>query len=648
MVKLFIKIFRIIFAQLDKVMIFLITQLYSLLIKIADTNVFGDMIYHYLGRLYTFLGIFMLFKLSLSMLTYIVNPDELTDKSKGASKLITNVVVSLILLVATPTIFSQAFKLQTDLLNTNAVYQIVTGKSLGNYDENPDKLNENTEKVGKRIAYGVYSSFVYKDGVDDMSDSKSLQAVKEDEEVCSDMEKPECLVETETVTKMDGDDFANKYHILISTVCGGFVAYMLLMFCIDAGLRAIKLGFLQIVAPIPILSMIDPKTGNKKLVDWAKESGKTFADLFVRLAGLFFAVDIISVILNDSTEGVMSTYSGGYDNIQHNIFVRLFIILGALMFAKQLPSLIESLFGIKLSGGGFSLKKKLGDVPGLGVAKALGAGALGFAGGMAANSLANMRNHSWDKSKGFWRNVGSNAKVLGKGALSAAGGGFSGMGRGLVSKEKNMFKAAGAGVSGAVGARNLRASGHTLGDKIKDKYTGFIGGTDDVSKAMATQKYGDNLYQRYKDDRYGFYKSSDFAKAVRNADIAKDHRDSTQSAYEIAKMKYERGEGETAERVNQLRIDAAKASSSYDKAKAELNLQKSAHVDDAKAYDAFSAAEDRAKVAEVARSSGPAPQPEPAPQPGQAPQHGPNGKGDPVPGVPNPNTSRKKQERRKQ
>lgn len=481
MVNLFIKIFRIIFAQLDKVVIFLITQLYKLLIMIANTNVFGDMIYHYLGRIYTFLGIFMLFKLSLSMLTYIVNPDQLTDQSKGAGKLISNVVISLILLVATPTIFSQAFRLQTDLLNTNAVYQIVTGKSSG---RTTGDLEKKSEALGKQIAYGVFSSFIYKkDGKLDDSDTLNPEQCKDKKE------DPYCLVDTDTVT----DVGSNEYHLLISTICGGFVAYMLLMFCIDAGVRAIKLGFLQIIAPIPILSMIDPKSGNKKLMDWAKESGKTFADLFIRLAGLFFAIDIISVILDGGTEGVMTTYSSGAS--QNNIFVRLFIILGALTFAKQLPNLIESLFGIKLSGGGLSLKKRLGDVPGLGVAKAVGAGALGFAGGMAANSLANMKNHSWDKNKGFWKNVGNNAKTFGSGLLSATGGAFGGATQGMLSKEKNVFKAAGAGIKQSVDNRDVRdkrqEAGYGFVTRMGDKVRSFAG-IDTVAKAKGIE-IGNNI-----------------------------------------------------------------------------------------------------------------------------------------------------------
>ena len=97
MLNLFLSLVRMLFAMLDHLVVWAIKLLYTLLIQIASTNVFGNFIYEMLGRIYVFLGIFMLFKLSMSVITYIINPDTLTDKSKGFSKMITNVVISLIL-----------------------------------------------------------------------------------------------------------------------------------------------------------------------------------------------------------------------------------------------------------------------------------------------------------------------------------------------------------------------------------------------------------------------------------------------------------------------------------------------------------------------------------------------------------------------
>lgn len=449
---LFTELMRRLFALLDGIVAWAIELLYVLLIKIADTNVFGELIYQYLGRIYTFLGIFMVFKLSFAMINYIINPDTLTDKGKGFSKLITNVVISLILLAITPNLFDAAFKLQSDLLSSNAVYQIVTGKKLPTSEGNSNKsLEENAKVQGKEMSYAVYSSFIYKSGGDDYE--------LEDQKICEIKAGATCLLDEDVIIKKDGKKFTYEYKYLISTICGCAVAYMLLMFCFDAAVRSVKLGFLQIIAPIPILSMIDPGKGTDKVSKWGKECGKTFIDLFVRLAGIFFALDVIHSIL--SSKEMMKYYSSGAS--VNNLFVRLFVIIGCLMFAKQLPNLIESILGIKLSGDGFSLKKKLGNVPGLGVAKAAGAGALGFAGGMAANTWAlgrdiknnGIRNALTGHNKGDKLQFNDFTRGFGK-VFTGIGGGVSGARRGATSKEKNLFKAAGAGISGSAAARNLR------------------------------------------------------------------------------------------------------------------------------------------------------------------------------------------------
>ena len=622
-------VLRWIFSRLDYIVIFVITQLYSLLVQIMDTNVFNKLIYQYLGRIYTFLGVFMVFKLSLSIINYVINPDMLSDKSKGFGKLITNVVISLILLAITPNLFNAAFNLQTDILKSNAVYQIVTGKKLKNNmaDKGSDFDPNNQAKL---IAYGVYSSFIYKD-IGDNEDLSSIDPnetdihaeCKDETTGCSNGKcsgkNPYCLVDGDTVTKegKDSKAFANTYWFLISTVCGGFVAYILLTFCIDASLRAVKLGFLQIIAPIPIMSMIDPKVGNEKVMKWGKECLMTFIDLFIKLAGLFFAVDVITAVI---TSDGMIKYSDGA--AVKNPFVQLFIILGCLMFAKKLPSMLESILGIKLSGGdGFSLKKKLGGVPGLGVAKAAGAGALGFAGGMAANAWATRGNWKGQGFKGALGNVGS-----------MLAGGMSGAGRGLFSKEKNMFKAAGAGIKGSVGARNLRDERNATGEGgIKgwgsrriaglDKFAGVT--NDDTAKIAAQRDLGEKLWEQVNGNpnknlepvytsKYDIPGISDeFKDAWKISDKAKDYRNSINSQLSMARSDFQAGKeiqwgGKAgAAAIAELEVESAKASAAYDKASADFkelrSMQK--HKAEATYYDAYNAADDRHSAESYAKKT---------------------------------------------
>ena len=48
------------------------------------------------------------------------------------------------------------------------------------------------------------------------------------------------------------------YTFIISTIAGCFLIYIILSFCIDLGVRAAKLVFYQLIAPIPILMRLIP------------------------------------------------------------------------------------------------------------------------------------------------------------------------------------------------------------------------------------------------------------------------------------------------------------------------------------------------------------------------------------------------------
>ncbi len=518
----------------------------------------------------------MIFKLSLSIINYVINPDMLSDKSKGFGKLITNVVISLVLLAITPNLFNAAFNLQTDILKSNAIYQIVTGRKLEkNMTDKDSDFNPNNQ--AKLIAYGVYSSFIYKD----LGDDKDLSKVNNQEDMYAECKEgttgcdsntkcsgknPYCLVAADTVTKSgeDGKDFANTYWFLISTACGGFVAYILLTFCIDASLRAVKLGFLQIIAPVPIMSMIDPKVGNDKVMKWGKECLMTFIDLFIKLAGLFFAVDVIAAVI--SSNG-MKKYSDA--SAVTNPFVQLFIIIGCLMFAKKLPSMLESILGIKLSGGdGFSLKKKLGG--------AVGGAALVAGGAMAGRALTGVGKLGAN-TLGASARLGASSlknKLTGKDNSAA------------VDRFKQRMSYSGQEAKGRFTSLNKKYSGDTMSSLYKK------------NSGDAEKKYekGEKLWkQAEKDGKYSIYSSDSFKQAAQLMDAAKDRRNKASEAYDIAQAQFQRGQI-SREEFSKIRLASIDAQSDFDKAKAAFDEQSAIHTSDAEKYKLYSATADRKKA----------------------------------------------------
>ena len=64
-------------------------------------------------KIYIILGIFMLFKISSSLIHFMINPDQMNDKEKGAVKLISRTITMLIMLILLPTIFTYIYKAQS-------------------------------------------------------------------------------------------------------------------------------------------------------------------------------------------------------------------------------------------------------------------------------------------------------------------------------------------------------------------------------------------------------------------------------------------------------------------------------------------------------------------------------------------------------
>ena len=65
---------------LDGLVYKLIPVIYKLFTDIANTSIFTeDIIDFFASKVYALLGIFMLFKVSFSIMTYIVNPDEFSE-----------------------------------------------------------------------------------------------------------------------------------------------------------------------------------------------------------------------------------------------------------------------------------------------------------------------------------------------------------------------------------------------------------------------------------------------------------------------------------------------------------------------------------------------------------------------------------------
>ena len=495
---LIIHIFEVFFLLLCELVYSIASYIYALLITISESNVFtSDIIKEFSSRVYVLLGVFMLFKVSLSLINYIVNPDDFTDKQKGVGKLVPNIMVTLVLIVFTPRIFAELMDLQHLLTSQHFFERIILGPT---YVES----NTLTQDVGDNLAVNLFGAFYY---------------------YPSSVEEP--LLKG--ITTKDPNDGARRYnstsnafdhgsdynvytgiwedksvaHPLFALIAGVVLVLVLIQFCFDIAIRTVKFGFLQLIAAIPIMSRIDPKSAKDGMFGkWLKLASKTYLDLFMRLIALYFAIALIGVIMH--TEIQINSNITGFNAWM----VKAFLMLGALLFAKQLPKMLEDLFGFKLDGG-FTLNpmKRLKEVPGANIAAA-GAAAVG---GAAVGFGANMYAGAKDVYNKFNTDELKARHVLGMFGSAFAGGtsslfrsGYSGM------KDNKLkpFKAIGKGVKGSVAARELRDEREDMGEggisgfvgrvgtKI-NQFTGVQGSDEDTLKRERKYKLGQEFYKKY-------------------------------------------------------------------------------------------------------------------------------------------------------
>ena len=590
---------REIFGLLDKAVYWVLVNIVNLLTDIARTNVLTEStIQTFANRIYFIMGTIMFFKMAVSIITYIVDPDKLTDSKTGFASIIKNTVIALVMVVAVPIVFRYAMFAQEAILQDDTIGRLITGKTGGTQNN-----------VGDTVATNILSGFIHPDedivggecnnlGYSEECKTKlatysadlALTYSYIDPTVRTSQGVPGSkygyahLIDLGTandVHKTGGaKDYVIDYKIVLSTLAGGFAVYIFLLSCFDVAVRTVKFAFLQIIAPIPIATYIDEK-GKTMFNNWRKACVSTYVDLFVRLAAVQFGIFMITEFVGDLTNhGICSTQIQNGQIItgacrRPGIFVELFIIFGILLFIKEVPKLVEQITGIKLDGK-FEMNafKKMASVPlvgGLGAAGMQLAGNTALAGGRMLTS----------GFRGVRKGIGSAIHGQGFGA------GFAN------SWNADVGRAAARIRSGAVAAggtwSNWRGDGKY--ESGGAKYKSMMHGKDATSAVLGKQLYdrfGDLSKTDYASRYTGLLNNKKMAEVAGNLDAAKDRRNALQSDYEKMALDFKNGVGNlTAAQVDDARVAATKASSDYDKISAEFTRLKSENAKDAEKYDAY-------------------------------------------------------------
>lgn len=608
------KVFRLILSRLDMIVYQLLEWVYGLFLAISKAGIFSQaIIQSFASRIYVFLGLIMVFKVSISLVTYIMNPDNFSKGDVGAPALLKGFIFALVGIVLVPYAFEMAYSFQRVILKENVIGNLILGMNKNENSEfNEDYVENGAKNMGNTVTTAFYRPnevLVGNKCIDKIGVCDDLVQYFEDEASGMSSKSPRAKYEkayeenapiskrfdldiVNATTDKDGDTvFVMEYTYLITTFVGGFITYILLLFCIDIAVRSVKLCFLQLIAPIPLISKVDPKKGDKVFGNWLKECVSTYLDVFMRLIAIYFAIFIVSAIsltpYNMVDGGTFSGVTG--------VFVAIFIVIGTLNFARELPKLIGGIFGIDFKGmGGFTLNpaKKFGATPILGAMggnlvrkTAAGLDAVHTNGG----GFESFRN-AWTKEsandKGFiadgrryYEKLTPMATARRKSELEAK--------EKEIEHEGNKF--AGEGIYEAIQKQNKAIDDYVSKNKEK------------VERAAAKENCTANEFiNRMKDDKAAqklFGGNSELQGAYKQLNMDKRNRDNKQSEYEQLKMKFDKGETNvTAEDVDKARVAAVKASSKYDKHSKEFNIMLAADSEASKTYSQYTLYDDNAAL----------------------------------------------------
>lgn len=363
------KAIRWVFALLDWVFYNLISILMQAIFDIANFTLSEDIFEKLIDRIYLVLGIFMLFKITISLLTYLVNPDKISDKENGIGKLSLRVVLVLVMLIMIPSGFQLLNEVQNALLPT--LPRLILKSSNG--DDSDKKISTN----GEKIATSIYGAFFY-DNPDCVGGEPT--GVTPYNQTTVDIDYMFNNVNLSCQTTNNGSMYQYEYTPIISTLAGGFMCYVLIGICITVAIRMFKMMILRMVAPIPVISYIDPKSSKDGAFSkWVKTLTTTWLELFINLGILYLIVFLVNSLLINSA-GQLWDATQGFGFIRKSFFI-VFVIMGLFAFARQAPKFIMDALGIK-NQGNFMRAMGLSSV------------ALGSLGATAGSMAARVKHHN--------------------------------------------------------------------------------------------------------------------------------------------------------------------------------------------------------------------------------------------------------------
>ncbi len=330
----------------------LIYELYDLSSIFNDTTATKTLIDNFTTTIYSFLAIFMFFRVAFSLLGMLVDPSKIDDKDAGASKIVKNILITLVLIVVVPIIFDYAKVFQKKVIEEHIIERALYGYNASDEIENlGEVLALNTWKTFVNITDESKASTAVKTAYNDIFNASTTELggvwpVSKLYFVLNETVGIKVLGQVPILGSIAngllqkhfeaGTYYQISYVYILSTIVGFYVLISVIKLMIDVAYRSIKFFALELLSPIAIVSYIDPNSAKKGIfAKWLKQVVSTYLSLFVRI----FVFALASVILA----------SFNLNSISIGTLKKLIYLLAVVAFIKVAPKFIDDIFGTTIS-----------------------------------------------------------------------------------------------------------------------------------------------------------------------------------------------------------------------------------------------------------------------------------------------------------
>ena len=467
------------FASIDKIAYSLVSFIYQIFFNVASANILsGDTVKTLFSRIQLILGVAIVFKLAVTLISGIIEPDKINDGKNGAGKLVTRILTALILMITivplnipeegikassyeaqlnnNGILFGTLYEFQNRILTENTLAKLILGTDGNrlNLSKNPEDAEKNMKESGRFLATTILKSFItvnMAEGKEDEDPKTESNRLCSDEISQNDVEN--YLSENNNPTLILNmvhhdceEGYVFNYLYIISTLAIGLIIAIMIGFTLDIAIRALKLAILRLIAPVPIIGYVNAKSDNGALNTWGKAVLKTYVDVFIRLVVIFL---ILFLIEEFTTHGITLPVSSGMVGSLSYVM----IVIALFYFAREAPKFMLESMGIKYTGGYFS---------GMGKMLGIGSALLRMPGAVASNfrasklstetrnaATAAAKDANPDESFHLLRNKGRDFAIALRNRTNNLRAGMSAVG--------GIFGGAATGISAAVTAQDHQA-----------------------------------------------------------------------------------------------------------------------------------------------------------------------------------------------